>query len=461
MRPTTTFRYNTGFAYGSNDGAVWAGRGLTSAVQLGFLARLGPVSLTAAPIAFRAENTYFYIQPTARTGPQFFANALFPVDQPQRFGDSPYSQIDPGQSTIRIDLPGLALGASTANMGWGPGFDYPLLLGSNAAGFPHLFAGTSAPLNLYLAKLHAKVFWGTLTQSEFSTVTGPSTYISRLEPGRKRFATGIVMIAEPRGIPGLEVGGARFFHSIWPRSGIPRSYFTKVFQVFLKENLDVPQATDPRFPQEDTERGLADNQLVEVFARWVLPGSRFEVSAEYGRDDHSEDKRDLLQEPDHARFYNLGLRKVFAIDAKSMTAGRFELISLQRSSLDRVRGQGKVYSHGLIRQGHTQRGQLLGADVGVGAGAGSTVAVDRYTPNGRLTISWVRNLRQERGEYDSTSVEVPRSIDVTHALGAEMMRTVGRFDVTTGLTFVRDFNRVFVADASNVNATLGIRYNLR
>ncbi len=120
-----------------------------------------------------------------------------------------------------------------------------------------------------------------------------------------------------------------------------------------------------------------------------------------------------------------------------------------------------MYSHGLIRQGHTQRGQLLGADVGVGAGAGSTVAVDRYTPNGRVTISWVRNLRQERGEYDSTSVEIPRSMDVAHSLGAEMMRTVGRFDVTTGLTFVRNFNRVFVADASNVNATLGVRYNLR
>jgi hypothetical protein len=33
LAPDLSMRYNTGFAYGSNDGPVWAGRGLTSAVQ--------------------------------------------------------------------------------------------------------------------------------------------------------------------------------------------------------------------------------------------------------------------------------------------------------------------------------------------------------------------------------------------------------------------------------------------
>lgn len=461
VRPTATFRYNTGFAYGSNDGPVWAGRGLTSAIQLGVMARWGPASLTLAPLAFRAENRAFFIMPNGLKGPQAFANALFPVDLPQRFGDTPYSQLDPGQSTFRIDLPIVSFGASTANMGWGPGTEYPLLLGDNAAGFPHVFLGSSAPIDLFIAKLHANFMWGELAQSKYSTVTGPSLYTSRAEPGRKRFATGFVMVAEPRGITGLEIGGARFFHSIWPRSGIPHSYYTKVFQAFLKKDLPLGQPTDPRFPRNFDERGLADNQLLEVFARWVLPHSGFELSAEYGRDDHNEDLRDLEQEPDHSRFYNLGFRKVFSVNGASLTAARFEVINLQLPSLVIARAEGDIYTHGLIRQGHTYRGQMLGADVGVGAAAGSTLAVDHYTNNGRWTLSWVRDLKQENGNFNTTGIRSQYSMDVTHAVGFEMTRFVGGFDVTSGLTFVRNFNRDFAGDAANINAIFGVRYNMR
>ena len=247
VRPDASLRYNTGFAWGSNDGPIWAGRGLTSAIQAGVALRWGPASLTLAPMAFRAENTAFFIMPTTLKGPASFSNALWGgVDMPQRFGDTPYQQLDPGQSTFRIDLAVVSFGASTANMGWGPGTDYPLILGDNAAGFPHLFLGSSEPLNILIGKLHANFMWGELAQSKFSTVTGPSEFTSKAEPGKKRFATGVVIVGEPRGMTGLEIGAARFFHSIWPRSGLPRSYFTKVFQAFLKHSLPNDQPTDPR-----------------------------------------------------------------------------------------------------------------------------------------------------------------------------------------------------------------------
>jgi hypothetical protein len=459
VRPTAAFRYNTGFAYGTNDGPVWAGRGLTSSIQLGVAARFGPAALTLAPMAFRAENQEFFIVPTTLTGSAAFSNALHGgVDLPQRFGDSPYSQLDPGQSTIRLDFPFVTLGASTANLGWGPGTEYPLLLGNNAAGFPHAFVGSSEPINIFIARVHAKLMWGRLSQSKFSTVTGPLDYTSRAEPGRRRFATGFVLVAQPRGVTGLEVGGARFLHSIWPRSGIPRSYLTKVFQGFLKKNLKPDTPDDPRFPADAVTRGIADNQLAEIFMRWALPHSGFELSAEYGRDDHSADIRDLEQEPDHSRFYNFGVRKVFTLTPSSMTAARFELINFQLPSISRYRAEGEIYIHGLIRQGHTNRGQLLGAAVGVGAAAGSTLAVDHYMQNGRWTVSWVRDLRQEADNYVILGVQRPFAMDVTHSIGVEMTRLIRGFDVTTGLTFVRNFNREFSADASNVNAIFGARY---
>src|SRR4029079_5937012 len=50
------FRFNSAFPYGSNDGAVWAGRGLTSAIDGGVALRAGLFSATINPIAFLAQN---------------------------------------------------------------------------------------------------------------------------------------------------------------------------------------------------------------------------------------------------------------------------------------------------------------------------------------------------------------------------------------------------------------------
>ena len=459
IAPHLSARYNTGFAYGSNDGPVWAGRGLTSAAQLGFHASWKFISLKVAPVAFRSENQEFDIAATGRPGPGLFGNPDFGgVDLPQRFGSTAYSQADPGESTLRIDLPFVTAGVSTANQGWGPGHTFPILLGNNAAGFPHAFVGSSEPINIGIGKLHGRVFWGELFQSDYSTVTGRSTYVSRAEPGTKRFATGIILVAQPRGLPGLEVGGARFFHSIWPSSGIPRSYITKVFQGIHKKNVKPDRFQDPRFPGGLDDVGISDNQLVSLFARWVLPRSGFELHAEYGRDDHSYDFRDLIQELDHSRSYSVGARKVFRSTPDGLTAGRVEILNFQLPQLSRYRGEGEMYVHGLIRQGHTYKGQLLGADAGVGIGAGSVMAVDRFTPGGRWTAAWTRIMRRETGDFTAAGIRSPRSIDVSHAMSFEKSTVIQDFELTTGLTLVRELNRDFIRDATNVNALIGVRY---
>ena len=194
--------------------------------------------------------------------------------------------------------------------------------------------------------------------------------MSSAEPGRKRFATGFVLTVQPRGLNGLEIGAGRdSFIRSGRTSGIPRSYLTKFLQGFLKKDLPPDPIAVPGFP-DSVQAGISDNQLISVFARWVLPHSGFEVHAEYGRDDHSYDIRDLEQEPDHSRVYSLGVRKVFSVAPDKMTAGRFEIFNFQLPQLSRYRGEGEMYVHGLIRQGHTYKGQMLGADAGVGTGAG-------------------------------------------------------------------------------------------
>jgi hypothetical protein len=447
LSPNTSVRYNSQFPYGSNDAAIWAGRGATVAAQAGIYADLGPVSVRLMPIVFLAENTAF---PLAFSALQCQCGELVyegVVDRPIRFGTRPYQRLDPGQSTIRIDALGLAAGFTTANEGWGPSAEYPFILGNNAPGFPHVFFGTSHPLPVLIGKAQVKVIYGRLDQSSYSPVTGSKFYSSRMETGRVRFASGLIATFQPRGFDGLEIGGSRFIHSVWPRSGIPVSYLRKPLQAFLKVNL----------PGIEQQIAATDNQLASFFARWAFRESGLEVYGEYGREDNSYDLRDFVQEPDHQRAYSLGLAKTFGQRSSPINVLRIEMINFQLPPLATTgRGEGSIYIHSPTRQGHTNRGQLLGADVGVGAAAGSTVRWDHYSSGGRWAFFWRRDVRQETSDPTLKLPSTPQISDVLHAFGFERLKFTRRFDVTTSLTLMRDLSRDLANSRSNANLAVAI-----
>lgn len=446
IAPRATVFFNSSFPYGSNDGPVWVGRGLTYEIQAGLFARLGPLTLTLAPVAFRAENAAFAVFDTLPSCPPACGSPP-DVDRPERFGNRPYQRLDPGASSLQLDVPFLSAGISTANEWWGPAQEYPLILGNNAPGFPHVFFQTRGPTSILVGRMHARVIYGRLDQSAYSPVTGSRRYVSSAQPGTVRFASGFLAVFEPRGVDGLELGVARFFHFVWPQLGIPASYLRKPFGVLFRSN------TGPL--------GVDENQLASVFARWMFPRNGFEVYGEYGREDNSYDNRDLIQEPDHSRSYMLGFRKSYHVADGEFSAIRGELINFQVPTIARSnRGETAIYIHSSLRQGHTNRGQLLGADVGVAAAAGAMVAWDRFTHDGRMTFSWERRVRQEDGVFYITGVTKPKSTDVWHAIRAERTKFFSNFDVTGGVTVLKEFNRDFRNDAWNFNTTLAAQYRL-
>lgn len=442
LRPEARLIFNSTFPHGSNDGAIWAGRGLTTAVQAGLSARYGSVSLLLAPIAFHAQNADFPLVPNGHAGRLAFADRALPheIDLPQRFGDRAYTRIDPGQSTLRVDAYGAGVGVSTANQHWGPAREYPLLLGNNAAGFLHVFAGTSAPVDVWVGRLHGRVMWGRLDQSGFSTVPSDSS---------RRFATGYVGVFAPRGLDGLELGVARFYHFAWPDGALRWTHVMAPFESFFKEGL--PDTGTGREESSD-----AENQLASVFARWVLAPSGVEVYGEYGREDHSWDSRDFLVEPDHSSAYVLGFHKVWKRPGSRFLALRGEVLNAQVGSVSQVRYQAPFYVHTWVRQGHTQRGQLLGAAAGYG-GAGSLLAADYYHPGGRWTASWSRELRQDRSHFREPGTSGMEVVDVVHTLGTEALFFRGRLDLTAGVAGSYNLNRNFGGDMFNLNAIFRIR----
>src|SRR5690606_689518 len=71
---------------------------------------------------------------------------------------------------------------------------------------------------------------------------------------------------------------------------------------------------------------------------------------------------------------------------------RAELLNTRVTHLDQVRPQTPLYRHSRMREGHTHRGQLLGAASGFG-GAHARLALDLYHPGGRLGGALVRSRR--------------------------------------------------------------------
>lgn len=420
IAPAVSARFNTGFPYGVNDGPIWAGRGLTTSAQGGFFALVGPLSLTVDPIVFRAENNSFELYQPGTKCPTNCENGLYAgrIDLPQRFGNKPYQRFDPGESTLRLDALGASAGFTTASEWWGPTQLYPYLLGTNAAGFPHAFFGSARPVNILIGKLHARVIYGRLDQTEYSPVSGSKYYTSLTEPGRVRFASGVMTVLEPRGMTGLEVGVGRFVHSSWPSTGLPREYFTRLLRFPLSGAYETG----------DSKAALQSNQLASGFFRWIFPKSHLEFFGEYGAEDSHYDLRGSLQEPDYTRAYSLGLRRSWNVTTSGFDAFHFELMNYEASQIQRYRTDDVNYVHNLIRQGHTNRGQLLGSPLGPGASAGSSLSWNRYTTHGRTTIAWDRVVSQESGSFFETGIVNPHSVDVSHALSVERVSFAGLFD---------------------------------
>ena len=111
--------------------------------------------------------------------------------------------------------------------------------------------------------------------------------------------SGLALSFLPRGLPGLEIGADRFFHTGWPRRGIFKAPWYRPFEGILKQSLST--STNPMGDD------VGDNQEASAFARWAFPGHGIEVYGEYAREDHNYDLRDLLQEPDHESGFMLGI----------------------------------------------------------------------------------------------------------------------------------------------------------
>jgi hypothetical protein len=377
VRPEMSLWLNSGRESRDLDGAVWQGRGLTVAATGGARIRWSVLDVSLRPLAFVADNLPY--TPTVGTVvPGSFVNPVFnPVlDAPYRFGSGTYERIDAGESWVRVGWRGASAGFSTSPQVWGPAHLYPLMLNAEAGGYPRLFIGGS-DMPVGIGRVTAQYSLGRLESSAQH----------QLAPGaRSRIAPAMIAAFTPAGMRGLTVGGTRMFHVRWKPGVVGMRTAALPFKGFLKIS--------------NWELTADHNQLVTIFARVAPPGAGVEVYGEFFREDHNHDMRDLVGEPDHISAYTLGLRRAWrskaAVRSLTWEAGNGRL-----SHLTTVRAQGPVYRHGIVSEGHTQLGQVLGS--AAMPGGGGTTAIFQHVAD---SASWLvraevrRTAQRESGYFD-------------------------------------------------------------
>lgn len=437
--------YNSARPWGVNDGPVWQGRGHTAAISGGIELRRGRFSAALRPTIIRSGNRDFTLSPIpGNTGLSPFAyptGLSQTIDMPQRFGAEPFTTFDLGQSFVRAEFGPVALGLSNESMWWGPGRLNSISMSNNAPGFGHAFLATARPTDIGIGKLSSRWVWSRLRESGYFDADASND---------SRFMTGIVASLSPDGVPGLEVGATRTFLLDWRDGGPSFREATSVF-IPLQKKTFVTAANPTGDDRSD--------QMASLFFRWAMPQSRFEVYGEWGRGDHSWDIRDLLVEPEHTSGFIAGIQKASqgSPDGFWRFAAEMTVLGAARTSTLRAPASG-FYVHHLIKQGYTQRGQVIGAGIGPGSSQAS-FAVHRFAPWGRAGVRLQRTVLDNNRFY--ALQQSFRRHEVEPALAADLLLFRGAWDIGASVTLARLLNRYYIErnDQTNVNLGIVLRYH--
>jgi len=412
-RSLTSFR--GGWAGDRNDGALWAGRGLSASLSTGLRARWRWLTAQLSPLVAWQQNRPFDVPRSSFPGLSPWANPFDrgQIDLPLRMGPDPFVTFDLGDTFLRADLGPFALGFSNENLWWGPGIRNALLMSNSAAGIPHLFAGTSRPVDVWLGWLEAEAMWGQLR---------PSRWFDG-DTGNRRLFEGAVVTFAPAFDRDLTLGMARVW--VFPDRNVNRdAYLNPVVPVFLRA-----------FPSQS--RNGRENQLFSFLGRWAFPAVQLEVYGEWAHDDFSYTAVGFLMEERHASAWTFGLQKLFAA-GRGWVRLQLEATSTFVQPHLPTGHDAIVYTHNFDLHGYTHGGQMIGAGLGP-QGEAWTVGLDGFLGAGRLGLSVERILHDEHYYYTvvgpaQTAANNPRTHDLEMVYGLRGAWAWREWDLTWELS---------------------------
>jgi len=324
------------------DGLAAPGGGLVTSALAGVVWSSDRFEVRIAPEIAWHQNTDADIPDSPFSGAREFSYPWVRFDWPTRYGTDSFSQVGLGNSGIRARTGRFSVGLDAEPFRWGPSRRYPLLLSGQGASFPRLDLRTDDPISLGKAgTLDLHLLWGRLDESD---------WYDDVEENSSRIMGGLMLAWAPGLLEGLELGFASVHHQYTDDFGLGSAF-------------DFIQS-----PSEATSGNVEGNGLGEVWVQWSRPESGFDVWYEWAKDDYNRDFTHLLLEPEHNSARTFGFRQEvdWGSDRFAVMFETTRTWSAEPAIENQVPPKPKVYVHFDVKQGHTNRGQMLGSFVGTG-----------------------------------------------------------------------------------------------
>lgn len=455
--------HNTRLPHGENNQAAWYGKGVNPEWMGGVWLSSDYLTISIQPHVVWQQNKDFlyprFVFTDSKGGIRYVAEGIGNViDAPFRFGPDPWWTFDWGYSSVRVHYDKLEAGVSSEPLWWGPAVRYALMMSNNAPGIPHAFVGTREPVRLpWVGHLHFRWIFGYPEESG---------YFDHRFAGRKRFINSVNIAWTPSIVPDLTLGLTRTYHQ-FERDGFDWDNVTAMFNPFKKA--------------EEGSHSNERNQLLSTYAQLLLPEANAEIYGEFFREDHSYDWRDFLNEPHHNGGWAFGFQKLFHARFADFYRINVEFTNLSISQIQQVRPQDYYYTHAQVRQGHTNRGHILGAAIGPGSNS-QFLSLDGYRGDYKAGVFIQRIAENENfhllnnaaddtpgvaefGDYFRHRVNLNLGLNLLYGPGPFYLH--GEFVWTKAYNYGRfdygELERIYVTnyehkDRINLQFRLGIRY---
>lgn len=338
-------KYNSHHPYGWNDGPLSFSKGYQF--------------LTSGGVYMRWRNIHLTLRP------EYYKTASDPYENNASWGyrTSAVSKFTLGQSSVRVDFGPLSVGVSTQNLWLGPGLYSSLLMSNNASGFNHFSIGTNRPLKTLFGSFELNIIGGTLTTNSAQGFENKNLKKDGVDSYTRNLNL-LTFTYSPIFFKNLFIGANRAFQQ--PTQSSPSSNLFKYYLISLQ----------PLFRNQYNDDGIAIDQLISGFAKYVFPNEHAEIYYEYGWNDGSSNLRDLSLEVAHSAASIFGLKKIINNNSKTYFSIEAEATKMAQSPGYLQRNAANWYEHGLLRDGYTNENQILGAGSGFGNNL-QTISISR------------------------------------------------------------------------------------
>lgn len=436
LNPRISYVFNQDYPRGYNDGPIWSGKGSNMSFTAGVSGNFGILHFTFAPIFWLAQNQEYHIPSIGLNKNPLSYPVEQKIDWVMRYGEDSYHEFDWGQSEIRLIYKNFTLGFSTANFSWGPARYNPIIMSKNAPGFPHFDLGTATPMRTKIGDIEFKWYWGALYESE---------YFDDKSINDRKYITGFTMGYQPSFIKGFTVGLTRIMYTRWAEGDLSAKDF---FNAFIR----------------NTHKGLQKNdeydQMFSAIVEYEFPEVGAHIYVEYSRNDFYGSILDFAEHPDRTRGVTIGFTKTYELKNGNLLEFNIENTTISSNQLQILLPglSATYYVHGVVPNGYTHKGQVVGAGIGPGSNTGN-LTVNIYNPKGKLGFLFQRIRFNDDYAVNAFAGMEDDPTDYEISIGADWVRMFNKFSINPRLLWHYRNNLLFEDnDHRNISLNLSVQY---